>query len=43
MRPLVVAAALIAATACGKHYLNQYEFADKTLALVYIEPPSPDR
>jgi hypothetical protein len=42
MRRLVVAAVLVAATACGKHYLNQYEFEGKTLALVYIEPPSPE-
>lgn len=27
---------------CGKHYLDRYSFADKTLALVYIEPPSPE-
>src|SRR5687768_3017676 len=43
-RPVVaaaLAAALVAATACGKHYLNQYEFSDKTLALVFIEPPEP--
>jgi hypothetical protein len=42
MRRLVVAATLVAVTACGKHYLNQYEFTDKTLALVFIEPPSPE-
>lgn len=43
-RPVVAAAlaALVVATACGKHYLNQYEFSDKTLALVFIEPPAPD-
>ena len=41
-RPVVVAAlAMVAATACGKHYLNQYDFSDKTLALVFIEPPAP--
>jgi hypothetical protein len=45
MRRLAVAAALAAAvfsSACGKHYLKQYEFEGKTLALVYIEPPAPD-
>ena len=26
----------------GKHYLAQYEFSDRTLGLVYIEPPSPE-
>ena len=42
MRRLVVVAALVAATGCGKHYLNQYDFSDKTLALVWIEPPEPE-
>lgn len=39
-----VAAAIVLAlvAGCGKHYLNQYEFSDKTLALVYIEPPAPE-
>lgn len=40
----------IAAFAClamsfgcgGKHYLNQYDFSGKSLALVYIEPPEPE-
>jgi len=27
---------------CGrKHYLNQYQFSDRTIALVFIDPPSP--
>jgi hypothetical protein len=33
---------LLALAACGKHYLKQYEFEGKTLALVYIDPPRPD-
>ena len=40
--PIAAAVALLAAAGCGgKHYLAQYQFSDKTLALVYIEPPSP--
>jgi len=36
------AGALLIAAACGgKHYLAQYQFADKTLSLVYLEPPTP--
>ena len=37
-------AALVALTGagCGKHYLNQYDFSQKTLALVFIEPPQPE-
>ncbi|MEX2154902.1 MAG: hypothetical protein WD825_16285 [Gemmatimonadaceae bacterium] len=34
--------ALALVAGCGKHYLNQYDFSDKTLALVYIEPPAPE-
>jgi hypothetical protein len=26
----------------GKHRLAQYQFADKTLGLVYVDPPSPE-
>lgn len=39
---LMVAVTLFAATGCGKHYLNQYEFSERTLALEYIEPPAPE-
>jgi hypothetical protein len=29
--------------ACGrKHYLAQYQFSERTLAMVYLEPPSPE-
>lgn len=42
VRTIVVIAAFLAIASCGgKHQLNQYEFSDKTLALVYIDPPSP--
>jgi len=37
----VVVASIVAAGCGGKHYLAQYDFSDRTLALVYIEPPSP--
>ena len=31
------------ATGCGrKHYLAQYQFSDRTIAMVYLEPPSPE-
>lgn len=39
---IAVAMALALVAGCGKHYLNQYDFSDKTLALVYIEPPAPE-
>jgi hypothetical protein len=42
VRRIAVIVPMLAALACGKHYLNQYEFADKTLGLVFIDPPSPD-
>ena len=28
--------------ACGKHYLRDYQFADKTIGLVFIDPPRPE-
>jgi hypothetical protein len=37
-----VALLALASAGCGKHYLNQYEFSQKTLALVFIEPPQPE-
>jgi hypothetical protein len=30
------------AGACGKHYLRDYQFADKTIGLVFIDPPQPE-
>jgi hypothetical protein len=46
MRRITVVAVSLAATAalaaCGKHYLKEYDFAGKTMALVYIEPPAPE-
>jgi hypothetical protein len=39
-RWIAVAAAVAILSGCGgRHHLNQYEFRDKTLALLYIEPP----
>lgn len=38
----VALAALIAAGACGKHYLRDYQFADKTIGLVFLDPPAPE-
>jgi hypothetical protein len=42
VRTIGVIAASLAIASCGggKHHLNQYEFSDKTLALVYVDPPS---
>jgi hypothetical protein len=34
--------ALVAVGACGKHYLRDYQFADKTIGLVFIDSPSPE-
>lgn len=33
--------ASVAAACGGKHYLNEYRFTERTLAVVFIEPPSP--
>lgn len=40
--PLALAALLLVSAGCGKHYLNQYEFSSRTLALVFIQPPEPE-
>jgi hypothetical protein len=37
-----VAVLALASMGCGKHYLTQYEFSQKTVALVFIEPPQPE-
>src|ERR1051325_4566192 len=38
-----ILALLVAVSGCGrKHYLAEYQFADKALALSFIEPPSPE-
>ena len=42
VRRIAVAVAVLFAAGCGgKHYLAQYQFSNRTLALVYVEPPSP--
>jgi hypothetical protein len=33
---------LAGAAGCGKHYLRDYQFADKTIGLVFIDPPQPE-
>src|SRR6478672_5264051 len=39
----LTAAALIAAAGCGrKHYLAEYQFSEKALALSFIDPPGPE-
>jgi hypothetical protein len=43
VRPIAAVALLITAAGCGrKHYLAQYQFSERTLAMVFLEPPSPD-
>lgn len=37
----IAVVALLAAGCGGKHYLAQYQFSDRTLAMVYLEPPAP--
>ena len=38
-----VFALLVAVSGCGrKHYLAEYQFSEKALALSFIEPPSPE-
>jgi hypothetical protein len=44
-RRMTIVAAFFALAACGggpKHHLQQYQFADRTLGLVYVEPPAPE-
>ena len=42
VRWLAAAAVVVILSGCGgKHYLASYQFADRTMALVYIEPPAP--
>jgi hypothetical protein len=42
VRRIAVAFAVLTTIGCGrKHYLAQYQFSDRTLSLVYVEPPSP--
>lgn len=36
----ILALALLGA--CGKHYLRDYQFSDKTIGLVFIDPPEPE-
>lgn len=38
----IAIAAMVPLAGCGKHYLEQYQFADKTLGLAYIEAPEPE-
>ena len=40
---VLLAAGFLIVAACGrKHYLAEYQFTDKTLALSFLEPPSPE-
>jgi hypothetical protein len=42
-RTLAPIALLIFASSCArKHYLAQYQFSERTLAMVFLEPPSPE-
>ena len=42
-RPVAIAALFVILAGCGrKHYLAQYQFSEHTLALVFLEPPSPE-
>jgi hypothetical protein len=40
---MLTLAVIVLAADCGrKQYLAQYQFSDRTLAMVYLEPPSPE-
>jgi hypothetical protein len=40
---MVTSAVAVILSGCGgKHYLAQYQFTDRTIALVYVEPPAPE-
>jgi ABC-type uncharacterized transport system auxiliary subunit len=42
-RRIAVAVVLLSSVGCGrKHHLAQYQFSDRTLGLVYIDPPEPE-
>lgn len=34
--------ALVFASACSHHHLDQYNFSNRTIALVFMEPPAPE-
>lgn len=43
VRWIATLAVVVISSGCGgKHYLASYQFADRTMALVYIEPPAPE-
>jgi hypothetical protein len=42
VRRIAIIALATLTAGCGKHYLNQYDFSQKTLALVFIDPPQPE-
>ena len=42
IKTLTVAAVVVVAGCGRKHYLAEYQFSDKALALSFIEPPSPE-
>jgi hypothetical protein len=43
IRGIAAAALLVVASACGrKHHLAEYQFAEKSLALSFIDPPVPE-
>ena len=40
--PATMLALLLAAACGGHHHLDQYNFSNRSIALVYIEPPAPE-
>ena len=35
-------AAMLLISACSRHHLGEYNFSNRTVALVYVDPPEPD-
>jgi hypothetical protein len=41
-RLAIIVLPCVTAGCAGRHHLAEYQFADKTLAMVFLEPPSPE-
>lgn len=42
VRVILWLAAVVLVSACSRHHLDEYHFTNKTVAMVYVDPPSPE-
>ena len=42
IRAVGILMAALVLSGCSKHYLRDYQFSDKTIGLVYVDPPAPE-